>query len=100
MEELIFPINRFFKLFIFQWNQLYWNNSEFTAAEFESLIIMSMTKPDNISYSGVVITALIQFALEMTLDDYLETWNSLTDNDKNLIDWKIAGSNITSKPKF
>ena len=60
---------------------------------------MSMTKPENVSYSGVLITALIQFALEMTIDDYLDTWNSLTENDQKLIDWKIVGSNITSKKK-
>ena len=58
-----------------------------------------MAKPENLSYSGVVITALIQFALEMTIEDYLETWNSLTENDQKLIDWKIADSNITSKKK-
>ena len=61
---------------------------------------MSMTKPENISYSGVLITALIQFALEMTMEDYLETWNSLTENDQKLIDWKIVDSNITSKKKL
>ena len=56
-----------------------------------------MSKPENVSYSGVVVTALIQFGLEMTLEDYFQIWNSLTESDQKLVDWKIDGSNITGK---
>ena len=80
-----------------QWNQLYWNSSVFTNAEFESLIIMSMSNPENISYSGVIITAIVQFASDMTLQSYLDTWNLLTNDDTELLEWKITDTNVESK---
>ena len=57
---------------------------------------MSMSKPENSSYSGIIITAIVQFSLEMTIEKYEETWNFLTKNDEELLEWKIGGSKFES----
>ena len=58
---------------------------------------MSMSNPENSSYSGVVITAIVQFSMDMTIEKYLDTWNSLSNNDQELLEWKISDSKLESK---
>ena len=56
-----------------------------------------MSNPENSSYSGVVITAIVQFSMGMTIEKYLDTWNSLSNNDQELLEWKISDSKLESK---
>ena len=56
-----------------------------------------MSNPENSSYSGVVITAIVQFSMDMTIEKYLNTWNSLSNNDQELLEWKIGDSKLESK---
>ena len=58
---------------------------------------MSMSNPENSSYSGVVITAIVQFSMDMTIEKYLDTWNALSNNDQELLEWKISDSKLESK---
>ena len=56
-----------------------------------------MSNPENVSYSGVVITAIVQFASDMTLQSYNDTWNLLTNDDTQLLEWKITDTNLECK---
>ena len=56
-----------------------------------------MSNPENSSYSGVVITAIVQFSMDMTIEKYLDTWNSLSNNDQELLEWKISDTKLESK---
>ena len=58
---------------------------------------MSMSNPENSSYSGVIITAIVQFSMDMTIEKYLDTWNSLSNNDQELLEWKIGDSKLESE---
>ena len=80
---------------LFQWNNLYWKNADFVAAKFESLVILSMEKPDNYSYSGVDITAIIQFgSTTMSKENYLTAWNSISTDGTELESWKLAENEL------
>ena len=66
-------------------------------ADFESVIILSMNLPDNITLKGVVITAIIQFGSKIDEDTYEEEWKIISNDSKVMDKWLIDDSNIKSK---
>ena len=54
-----------------------------------------MEKPDNYSYSGVDITAIIQFgSTTMSKENYLTAWNSISTDGTELESWKLAENEL------
>ena len=66
-------------------------------ADFESVIILYMNLPDNITLKGVVITAIIQFGSKIDEDTYEEEWKIISNDSKVMDKWLIDDSNIKSK---
>ena len=67
-------------------------------AEFESLIILSMEKPNNSTLSGVMITAVVQFGgLNLNQENYEQEWNIISNNSQILGDWIIGDSEVSGK---
>jgi hypothetical protein len=63
-------------------------------AGFESAIILSMSKPENETLSGLIISAIVQFTTDFDKTDYEAEWNVLTSNNQ-LYNWLIDDTNIT-----
>ena len=69
-------------------------------AKFESVIILSMEKPENKSLRGVVISGILQFASDISEESYLSEWSKIT-NDSNILgQWKIKDSELQSESQF
>ena len=67
-------------------------------AEFESLIILSMEKPNNSTLSGVMITAVVQFGgLNLNQENYEQEWSIISNNSQILGDWIIGDSEVSGK---
>ena len=81
----------------FQWNEYLWNNTVMNNAKFESVIILSMEKPENKSLRGVVISGILQFASDISEESYLSVWNEITNNSNILGTWKIKDSELQSE---
>ena len=82
---------------------MYWNNSIMKTAEFESIIILSMEKPNNSTLSGVVIMTIVQFGdglNNLNQENYQQEWNKISNNSQFLGDWIIDDSEISSKNLF
>ena len=88
------PSHIFVTQFLLQWNFLLWNLTAFNEAEFETLTILSMEKPENTSVSGVFVTAALQFGKELSLEKYTEEWIKISDDDSQLLEWKISNSSF------
>ena len=69
-------------------------------AKFESVIILSMEKPENKSLGGVVISGILQFASDISEESYLSVWNEITNNSNILGTWKIKDSELQSESQF
>ena len=90
-------IDHLFITFCFQWNEYLWNNTVMNNAKFESVIILSMEKPENKSLRGVVISGILQFASDISEESYLSVWNEITNNSNILGNWKIKDSELQSE---
>ncbi len=82
-----------------QWNELLLNNTAMVEAEFEALVILSMSLPQNESYSGLFITAMLTFGQEIDAETYEQTWNLLSNNSQKLLDWKVGESEVSMPDK-
>ena len=69
-------------------------------AKFESVIILSMEKPENKSLRGVVISGILQFASDISEESYLSVWNEITNNSNILGTWKIKDSELQSESQY
>ena len=78
-----------------KWNRLYLTNSSiFLNSGFESLIVSEMKQPENLSVSGVFVTAIVLFALPIDKLTYLDEWKRLSDDDGILEDWTVSDTSI------
>ena len=67
-------------------------------AEFESLIILSMEKPNNSTLNGVMITAVVQFGgLNLNQENYEQEWNIISNNSQILGDLLIGDGEISGR---